>query len=149
MEALVVLVVLGVLVTLGYPAWAGFRVRLSVAAASDALAASHALGRQVAAQYGRLSRLHLDPVEDRFWVTIDTAAGWDTGREDTIGPVVHVRDEFDGVEIDGPARLICFDPRGVATPRGDCDLPNTTLVLRRGRVADTVTISRLGRLRRW
>jgi type II secretory pathway pseudopilin PulG len=147
-EAVFVLGILAILVAVAFPALAHSRARVNVVAAKNAFAATHSVARQVAAQYGRLSRLHLDPEGDRFWVTVDTAARPGVTALDTVGPVVWVGSLFGGVEIDGRRRTFCFDPRGLATPRSDCDLPNATVVFRRGRAVDTVTVSRLGRLLR-
>ncbi len=66
---------------------------------------------------------------------------------DTLSAVV-LDDAFAGVAIEAHPRTFCFDPRGLATARADCDLPNATVIFRRSAIADTVTISRLGRLLR-
>ncbi|MEE9132712.1 MAG: GspH/FimT family pseudopilin [Gemmatimonadota bacterium] len=147
-EVLLVVVVLGVLAAIAFPGLVRARARVDVAAAREAFASTHALARQVAAQYGRLCKLHLDPNGNRFWVTTDTSSV--PGRQvlDTIRPLVNVGAQFGGVRVEARPATFCFDPRGLATARGDCDLPNATVVFRRGGVADTVTISRLGRLLR-
>ncbi len=147
-EVVTVLAMIAILATVAIPAMARSRARVNVIAARNAFAATHSVARHVAAQYGRLSRLHLDPDGSRFWVTVDTAVQPGVVQLDTIGPVVRVGSLFGGVEIEGAPRTFCFDPRGLATPRLDCDLPNATVVFRRGAVADTVTLSRLGRLLR-
>jgi Tfp pilus assembly protein FimT len=147
-EVMVTIVVLGLVMLIGVPSLMRARARVDVAAARDAFVATHGLARQVAVQYGRLSRLHLDPRRNGFWVTADT--GSIPGRPvlDTVMPPVFLAERFGGVSLEAAPRVLCFDPRGIATPRGDCDLPNATLVFRRGGFADTVTISRLGRVRR-
>jgi type II secretory pathway pseudopilin PulG len=147
-EAVVVAAAIGLAALIAFPSLVRARARADVAAAREAFAATHALARQVAAQYGRLSRLHLDPGTDRYWVTIDTASA--VGRQilDTVQPVVRVQEQFGGVQIEAKPHTFCFDARGLATARADCGLPNATVVFRRGGVADTVAISRLGRLYR-
>ena len=147
-EAALVIGLVGTLAVIALPRLAKARARVNVAAARDAFAATHALARQAAAQYGRLCRLHLDPAGNRYWVTADTSSLPGVERLDTIQPLVRIGERFGGVRVEGRSRTFCFDPRGLATPRGDCDLPNATLVFRRGSIADTLTISRLGRLRK-
>ncbi len=147
-EALFVATAIGLAALVAFPSLVRARARVDVAAAREAFAATHALARQVAAQYGRLCRLHLDPDDNRFWVTVDTAHMMGRGILDTVQPIVRVDEQFGGVQIDAAPHTFCFDARGLATARADCDLPNATIVFRRGGVADTVAISRLGRLYR-
>jgi prepilin-type N-terminal cleavage/methylation domain-containing protein len=146
-ETLVTVALLGLAMLVAIPALRDARARVDVAAARDAFVATHSLARRAAVQYGGLSRLHLDPARGAFWVTADTGSAPGGGPLDTIMPPVRVPERFRGVTLEAAPRVFCFDPRGIATPRGDCDLPNATVVFRRGDFADTVTISRLGRVR--
>lgn len=145
-EMLLVILVIGFLALGLFPRLNKTRAQAHVRAARDAFASSHALARQVAAQYGRLARLHLDPAAGRFWITTDTSSAASPSRLDTVQSVVSVPELFAGVTVQGRAQVFCFDPSGVATARGDCDLPNATIIFRHAGVADTVAISRLGRL---
>lgn len=147
-EAVVVAAAIGLAALIAFPSLVRARARVDVEAAREAFAATHALARQVAAQYGRLCRLHLDPALGRFWVTVDTATAVGHQVLDTVQPVVWVGEQFGGVQIDAAPHTFCFDARGLATARADCGLPNATVVFRRGSVADTLAISRLGRLHR-
>jgi Tfp pilus assembly protein FimT len=147
-EVAVVMVVLGVILLVAVPSLARARARVEVAAARETFASAHSLARQIAAQYGRISRLHLDPARGRFWVTVDTSSGPGFGVLDTISDVTLDGGDLGGVKLEAAPRTFCFDPRGLATARGDCDLPNATLVFRSGAIADTITVSRIGRLLR-
>ncbi len=147
-EIFLVIATLGTLFAVAAPILIRSRARTDVAAAREAFVSSLALTRQVAGQYGRLCRLHLDPVENRFWVTADTSATPGIQALDTVQPVVIVGERFGGVNVEATARVFCFDARGLATARAGCDLPNATVIFRRGSVADTLTISRQGRVLR-
>ena len=147
-EIVVVVSVIGLLTLIAFPLLSKARARVDVSAAREAFSASHALARQVAGQYGRLCRLHLDPTGNRFWVTVGTSTVPGVQRFDTVRTVVKLSEQFGGVRMESRPLTLCFDPRGLATARGQCDLPNATVVFRQGRVVDTVTISRLGRLLR-
>jgi len=147
-ETLIVIVILGVVLAIAFPRLVRARARIDVTAAREAFGSAHSLARQVAGQYGRLGKLHLDPNGNSFWITIDTSSIPGLQILDTIRPVVDIDGQFGGVRVDAKPKTFCFDPRGLPTARGACDLPNATIVFSRGRVADTVTISRLGRLLR-
>lgn len=146
LELLVVISLLALLSAVAVPRMVQARVAARVAGAQRSFAAAHSLARQVAAQYGRLAELHLDAPRNRFWIEADTSHRPATPAIDTIGPVVDVGARFAGVRVEGRRRTFCFDPRGLATARGDCDLPNATVVFYADGVADTLTTSRLGRL---
>ncbi|MGD2216490.1 MAG: hypothetical protein PVJ64_07025 [Gemmatimonadales bacterium] len=148
-EVAVVLVVLGAVLLIALPSLARARARVEVMVARENFATLHALARQISVQYGRISKLHLDPGGGRAWVTVDTSSHAGVAVLDTISRVALSGGELGGgVQLEGAPRTFCFDPRGLGTARGDCDLPNATLVFRCGTVADTLTLSRLGRLRR-
>lgn len=145
-EALIVVTLIGLLAALVFPTLSGARAKADLAAARDAFAATHALARQVAGQYGRLARIRIDPAANRFWVTVDTSTVPDRPAWDTIGPPVDVAARFGGVRLDSNRRTLCFDPNGLGTAALECELPNATVIFQRQQFADTVTISRLGRL---
>ncbi len=148
-EVAVVVVVVGIVLLIALPGLARARARIEVMAARESFATLHALARQISAQYGRISKLHLDPAGSRVWVTVDTSSEAGSEVLDTIGGIVLYGVTMGlGVQREGMPRTFCFDPRGLATARGDCDLPNATLVFRKGSVSDTITVSRLGRVLR-
>jgi Tfp pilus assembly protein FimT len=147
-EAVLVISVFTIIAAVAVPSLMRARARVDVAAARRAFVSTHNLARRVAAQYGSLARLHIDPKEHRFWVTVDTSAGPGHPVEDTVGPVTHVAAQFGGVKLSSNRRLICYHPFGLGTAQGSCELPNATLVFARSDVVDTVTVSRLGRVRR-
>lgn len=147
-EAVLVIAVLSAAAFIAAPRLVEAHARAQVTAARRAFAAAHALARQVAAQYGAIGKLHLDANDHRFWVTVDTSAVPGLVVEDTVGPVTFVGGRFGGVKIQSSRRLLCFSPHGLGTARGECELPNATVIFRLGSVADTLVISRLGRVRR-
>lgn len=147
-EALIVLALLAVLSAVAAPRVSAWRDRIYLDAARRSFRASQSLARQVASQYGRASHFWIDAPGDRWWVTVDTGYDlWPARQEDTVRTVVDLGSSFGGVDLSTGAYLLCYDPRGLGTPAGDCPLPNATIVLSRGRLSDTLALSRLGRLR--
>lgn len=145
MELMLVITVIGILAAITVPAAVRSRARADLQAARNALASAIGLARQVATQYGRLGRLHIDPDRNVFWVTIDTSSTLGEPVEDTIGAPVHVGRTFGGVRLRANRRLLCFNSRGLGTAAGDCELPNSTIVFERLALSETLTVSRLGR----
>jgi Tfp pilus assembly protein FimT len=124
-EAVITLVVVGILLAVAVPKLLpDFRQR-TVATAADRLILAHSLARATALRYGRVARLNLDPTNRRFWVDVDTSG---TGLRQIIGSMQYVNTP--GLTITATRTLLCFDARGVATSRGGCS-----------GAADTVTIT--------
>lgn len=147
-ESIVAIALGAALALIALPPFMSARARAEVSAARRAFSSAHALARQVAAQYGALGKLQVDPAGQRFWVTVDTSTIPGLSIEDTVGPVTIVDDRFNGVQISSSRKLLCFNPFGLGTARGGCELPNATVIFSSGQVADTLTISRLGRVRK-
>lgn len=148
MELMLVITVIGILAAITVPAAVRSRARADLHAARNALASAIGLARQVATQYGRLGQLHIDPDRNVFWVTVDTGSAPGQPVQDTVGEMVHVGPMFGGVRLRANRRLLCFNSRGLGTAAGDCELPNATIVFERLTLAETLTVSRLGRTRK-
>lgn len=147
-EVTLLAALIGTLAVMTLPRLGQARARAAVRGARDAFTAAHSLAREAAARYGRMTRLHLEPDSGRFWVTADTSSRPDVVVVDTLQAVLSVGERFPGVHMQGRAQVFCFDPRGVATARAGCGLQNATVVFQAMGIADTLTISRLGRLRK-
>jgi prepilin-type N-terminal cleavage/methylation domain-containing protein len=134
LELLVVLVIVGVLVALVAPRWATQRDRLAVHRATTEVAGFYHAARYAAILRARQVRLEF--ATNALHATYE-------GRADSTflvraGPGRH------GVTLEASRPVIRIGPDGLGAGAA-----NTRLVLRRGAAADTLTTSRLGRLRRW
>ena len=105
--------------------------RIQSRAAAAALAAACAAARGAAVTRGTRAVVALDTVRARVVVT----AGADTVRVDDL-------DDRFGVALAASNVTLTYAPNGLAT-----GLSNLRAIVRRGRAADTVTVSRLGRVR--
>jgi type II secretory pathway pseudopilin PulG len=131
-ETMLVLCVVGILGTVASNRVVRFRDRMSVRAATTEAVATFATARRWS-----LSR------SARTAVTIDTAAATMVVRSygDTIA---HRRlGASHGVTLTASRDSMAYAPNGLGYGAS-----NLTLVLRRGERADTVVVSRLGRVRR-
>jgi len=131
-ELIVVLTVVGVLATIGAIRVTALRDRMNVRAAATETVATFALARRWSVS--RASRTAL---------TIDTAAAAIIVRSfaDTIS---HRRlGSSHGVTMSATRDSMAYAPNGLGYGAS-----NLTIVLRRGAAAETVVVSRLGRVRR-
>ena len=131
LEVIVAMMVAGILLALALPRFASARDAQAVRGAMDVLAAEFSLARQTA-----LSRRA--PVA----VVFDTAGGVVRTRA-AAGPIrlSNLSGSF-GVTIAANRDSAVYDPRGFGY-----GLSNLTVVVHRGNFVDTLTMSRLGRVR--
>jgi len=133
-ELVVAVAIIGTVTGLLLPRWGGFRDRAGVSRATSEVASFYAQARYAAILRARTVRI--------------TFAG------DTLRAVYEGVSDSTFLLRPGPARrgvalaasraVIRIGPNGIGYGAA-----NTTIVLRRGDVADTLTTSRLGRLKRW
>jgi type II secretory pathway pseudopilin PulG len=133
-ELVVVLVIVGTLTGLVVPRWSGYRDRAVVSRATSEVASFYHQAR-----YGAILRAQTVRIE----FGAETLRAVYEGVQDSTfllrpGPARH------GVALEGSRTVIRIGPNGIGYGAA-----NTTLVLRRGAATDTLTTSRLGRLKRW
>jgi prepilin-type N-terminal cleavage/methylation domain-containing protein len=133
-EVVVTLAIVGTLTALVVPRWSGYQDRLAVSRATSEVASFYHQAR-----YGAILRAQATRVE---FGGETLRAVYEGVRDSTFllraGPARH------GVLLEGSRAVIRIGPSGIGYGAA-----NTTLVLRRGAAADTLTTSRLGRLKRW
>lgn len=131
-EVVATLALLAVVLAVAIPRLAHARDVWAVQGAAASLTRAMALGRQLAGQRGQRTALRLDTARGRVVV----AAGPDTlARRD-----LH---ETFGVRLVASRDSIAWSPSGLGYGAA-----NTRVIVRRGQAADTVTVSRLGRVQR-
>jgi Tfp pilus assembly protein FimT len=130
-----VILILGVMASVAVPPARRFVDRASVAAAADRYSAAHELTRHTAIARGRLARYEVDRGALRLTLSLRNPRGtWDTLRLFHLGEV----------QLTVSQPTVTFNPLGIGSGAS-----NTTVVLSRGAAAETLTVSRTGRLRRW
>ncbi len=145
-ELLFVLMFLLVLVSMALPSsdqLDGRRVRM----AADQFASAHRLARSTGIQHGGMSEFHVDTVNNRYWIEVDTSS---TGVTDTIG-VVRDMTTQDNVDIVSARTLVCFDGRGLPSlnknSRGDtCEPPNGFVIFSLRGEVDSLEVTGLGKV---
>lgn len=143
-ELVVVLLITAAMAAVAGPSISASFRRTATRVAADEFVTTHALARSVAARYGRIAELHINPSTHRVWVEVDTSAGG--GVKDTVGVVKYLADGT--VTIVSDRTILCFDARGLPSTRGSCEPADATLTFSRDGTADTVTITALGEVRR-
>lgn len=132
MELTVVLALLAILTTLAVPRAAGVVDRFSVRSATQDVVLGLAAARAAATRRGDYASFIADPRAGRVRVI-------------SSGEVLFERDlaRRRGVRLEATRESVTFAPTGLGWGAA-----NTTIVVSRGGRADTITTSRLGRLRR-
>lgn len=133
-ELTVVTLIVGVLASVVTPPVRRYLDQAAVAGAANRLASVHAAARLSAIQTGRLSRYVVDRRTNTLVLSLRAPLGsWDTVRAVPLGAV--------RLSVSQP--IVTFGPLGVGYSAS-----NTTVVFSRGASAETLTVSRTGRLRR-
>lgn len=132
LEMTVVLTIAGLLLLLAFPRFAAARDRWAVRSAMADIGATFSLARQTAMARRSLVAVVLDTAAG----TIRVRAAGTSLRDASLGTAY-------GVALGASRDSAVYDPRGLGY-----GLSNLTVTVRRGTIVDTLTMSRLGRIRR-
>ena len=146
-ELLYVLMFMSVLISIALPS-PDQRDRRNVRMAADRYASAHRLARSTGIQHGGMGEFHVDAVNDRYWIEVDTSGG--SGVTDTIGLVRDLTDQ-DGVDLNSTRTLMCFDGRGLPdlnkNSRGDtCEPPDGFVIFSLREEVDSLEVTVLGKV---
>lgn len=130
-EQLLMLTLLGLLLTVGVAAGGRWLDRAAVAAATRSATDAFAAARDHAVAAGTRTAVRIDVVQGRLLVH---------ARGDTIARLSLT--ELHRVSLEATRDSMAYAPSGIGWGAS-----NLRLVLRRGAAADTVVVSRLGRVR--
>lgn len=132
-----VVIIVGAMMAVAIPYLMRSSDRGGVTEATVAISTMHARAKLASIQRGRLTRLKLSPSTSRMWIVATKATG--TGL-DTIGSVEDMGSRF-GITFTSTRDSLVFTPRGIGTENS-----GTTIVIAKGSVRDTITVSAAGRL---
>jgi prepilin-type N-terminal cleavage/methylation domain-containing protein len=134
-ELALVVSVAGLLLVIGLPRLRGALDRIAVSRAAGELTTTLAVARHLAISYGMRTRVTIRP--DSLAVDSLGRDGWAPWGA-FPGPATH------GVSLTVSNRVVQYNGIGIGW-----GLSNTRVVLRRGSHSETITTSRLGRVKRW
>lgn len=134
-ELAVVILITGLLLLLGLPRLAGVFDRIAVNQAAGELTTTLAVARSLAISYGMRTRVTIG--YDSLEVDSLGRDGWARWRS-FPGPEAH------GVSLTVSNPVLQYNGIGIGW-----GFSNTKVVLRRGSHSETITTSRLGRVKRW
>lgn len=134
-EIAIVIVLIGLIAAVAFPQISDGLRRQNVRSASDAIAGTYAKARAVAIQRGR--RTVLEMTNGRMVIRSINPV---TGAVDTVGQPDDLAARFN-VTISAVPDTFAFDGRGIGLAAG-----NTTVIIRFAPFADTLRISRYGRI---
>jgi prepilin-type N-terminal cleavage/methylation domain-containing protein len=137
-EALVCVVVLGLITLIGFPRISAAMVRSNLRSARTTMINLVATARAASVQTGRRTWLKFEGNKAIVLARPRRAAG--AGNADTVGTVRDLNAEY-GITVSG-VDSIQFDPRGFGASFGD----SSSVTLTRNSHSETVTLDGLGRV---
>ena len=142
-EQLVVVTIVGLLAIIAAPSFTDALHSRAASAASDQFVMAHGLARSTALRYGRVSQLHIDPENAKFWIDVDTSGRGERGLVTFVKSV-----EGGGLTMESNRALLCFDPQGLASSVGSCESGDALLIFSSADKVDTVRVTTLGKVLR-
>ena len=134
LEMLMVIILIGVATAVVVPPLGRALDRVAVDEAAERYAALHETARQMAIARGRHARVELDSTRREAVLALRrTATAWDTLEVQSLGRAA----------LSASRTMVTFSPLGIGFGAS-----NTSIVFTAGMAAETVTVSRTGRLRR-
>ena len=145
LDILLVVTFVALLAGITFPRIADVQTRFAVRGSVTAFMSAHSLTRATAIREGGVAELHIDATNDRFWIEVDTTLAG-SGVMDTIGAVVDVGGQ--GVTLSSTQSLLCFDGRGMPSAASGCATTAAAISFQYETVADTISITSLGKILR-
>ena len=143
-ELVVVVVLVGLIAAVAFPAIASSRRNASVQNARHAVTAALSLARSTAISYGRVAEMWIDTAAVRIWVQVDTSEDRDGSGLVTLGGM-NIGEEL-GITLGTDSDAVCFDGRGLAATTTTCPTPGALIRLISDSRVDTVIVSSAGRV---
>jgi prepilin-type N-terminal cleavage/methylation domain-containing protein len=134
-ELAIVLLIVALFTAVGLPRLGPFLDRIATDRAAREVTVALAMARHGAVLHGLRARLTI--AADSLRIDRLEAAGWIPWKR-WSGPADHAV----AIEVSNP--VVVFGPTGVGWAAS-----NTKVILRRGSQVETITVSRLGRVKRW
>jgi len=132
-EMMAVLLIAGVAASIAVPPLHRALDRLAVDDAAERYASVHELARQMAVARSRLVRVELDTTRRTASILVAAQGAWDTATTQSLGTA----------NLSASRVAVTFSSLGIGF-----GVSNTRVVLAQGAAAETLTVSRTGRLRR-
>jgi prepilin-type N-terminal cleavage/methylation domain-containing protein len=140
-ETLIVVVLLGLIVLIGFPKMSSAMVQNDLRAARTTMVNMVAMARAVSVQSNRLTWVTFEGNTAHVLAQPRLDGNLAAGVADTVGAVQDLSEQY-GVAVVAGTGSIQFDPRGFGTDFGG----STSIVLSRGDHSSTITIDGLGRV---
>jgi prepilin-type N-terminal cleavage/methylation domain-containing protein len=141
-ETLIVVVILGLIVLIGFPKMSSALVQNDLRGARTTMVNMLATARAASVQSNRLTWIKFEGNTAHVLARPRLTIGG-TGDADTVGAVRDLSDQY-GVAVAYGVDSIRFDPRGFGMGSGATD----TIILSRGGHSSMITIDGLGRVRK-